>query len=351
MDLGFLSASQPRNTQAIGQSRLLQPAGHLCPIALEQGWQVGDDHKEVTKLQELTYELKVGDAMTEDVVTVAPQTTMDELREIMRVRRISGTPVLESGKLVGVVSVEDLINALADGEIDTTVGEKMARGVKTLRADEPLIRAVGQFARLNYGRFPVVNREGQLVGILTQGDIVRALLHELEVGYREEEIHRYRASHFFEDIVADETAVVFGYYVPGKDFGTAGAASSSLKTTLHRLGLSPPVIRRVAVATYEAEMNVVIYTDGGEIVAEVRPDRVRIEVDDTGPGILDIERAMQPGFSTAPEWVREMGFGAGMGLPNIEACSDVMRLDSTLGVGTRLEIIIHIDESQADVRA
>jgi CBS domain-containing protein/anti-sigma regulatory factor (Ser/Thr protein kinase) len=304
-----------------------------------------EESKEVTKLQELTYELRVSDAMTKDVVTVAPQTTMAEFREAMRVHRISGTPVLENGQLVGIVSIEDLIEALADGEIGATVGEKMARDVKTLSAEEPLVRAVGQFAHLNYGRFPVIDGEGKLVGILTQGDIVRALLRELEVGYREGEIQRYRASHIFEDIVADETALVFGYYVTGKDFNAAGAASSSLKTTLNRLGFPPPVIRRVAVATYEAEMNVVIYTDGGEIVAEVRPDWVRIEVIDTGPGILDIDRAMEPGFSTAPEWVREMGFGAGMGLPNIQRCADVMRLNSTLGVGTRLEIIIHIDES------
>ncbi|MFL7794132.1 MAG: ATP-binding protein, partial [Anaerolineae bacterium] len=197
------------------------------------------------------------------------------------------------------------------------------------------------------GRFPVVDREGQLVGILTQGDIVRALLRELEVDYHAEEIHRYRASHIFQDIVADETALVFGYYVIGKDFNAAGKASSSLKTTLNRLGISPPVIRRVAVASYEAEMNLVIYTAGGEIVAEVRPDRVRIEVIDSGPGIPDIELAMQPGYSTAPEWVREMGFGAGMGLVNIKSCSDVMRLDSTVSEGTHLEIIIYTDKEKS----
>ena len=303
--------------------------------------------KEVTKLQELTYELKVSDAMTKDVVTITPYVTMAELREILRAHRISGMPVLEDGKLVGVVSLEDLINALADGELDVTVGEKMIRDVKTLYADEALVHAVGQFARLNFGRFPVVDREGQLVGILTQGDIVRALLRELEVDYHAEEIHRYRASHIFQDIVADETALVFGYYVIGKDFNAAGKASSSLKTTLNRLGISPPVIRRVAVASYEAEMNLVIYTAGGEIVAEVRPDRVRIEVIDSGPGIPDIELAMQPGYSTAPEWVREMGFGAGMGLVNIKSCSDVMRLDSTVSEGTHLEIIIYTDKEKS----
>jgi CBS domain-containing protein/anti-sigma regulatory factor (Ser/Thr protein kinase) len=303
---------------------------------------VGENReKEVTKLQELTYELKVGDAMVRDVVTVAPETMMTEFREILRVHRISGTPVLENGQLVGMVSLEDLIKALASGEFDTAVREKMTRDVKTLYSDEPLVYAVGKFSRRKFGRFPVVNRHGDLVGILTQGDIVRALLKELEVDYRTEEIRRYRASHIFEDIIADETALVFGYHIVGGDFNAAGEASTSLKTTLNRLGISPSVTRRVAVATYEAEMNVVIYTDGGEIVAEVRPDRVRIEVKDNGPGIADVEQAMQIGFSTAPEWVREMGFGAGMGLPNIQACADVMRLDSKAGEGTRLEIIIY----------
>jgi CBS domain-containing protein/anti-sigma regulatory factor (Ser/Thr protein kinase) len=306
-----------------------------------------DKGKEVTKLQELTYELKVEDAMTKEVVTVTPQATMAEVREVLRVHRISGTPVLEDGKLMGIVSLEDLINALADGELGATAGEKMMRDVKTLYADEALVHAVGQFARLNFGRFPVVDREGQLAGILTQGDIMRALLRELEVDYHAEEIHRYRASHIFQDIVADNAALVFGYYVIGKDFNAAGKASSSLKTTLNRLGIPPPVIRRVAVATYEAEMNLVIYTAGGEIVAEVRPDRVRIEIIDTGPGIPDIELAMQAGYSTAPEWVREMGFGAGMGLVNIKSCSDVMRLDSEVDVGTHLEIIINIDKEKS----
>lgn len=309
---------------------------------------MGEVKKEVTKLQELTYELKAGDAMTRKVITVTPQTTMAEFREILRAHRISGTPVLEDGRLVGIVSIEDLIKALASGESDATVGEKMTRAVKTLYADEPLVHVVGQFTRLGYGRFPVVDRNGNLVGIITQGDIVRALLKKLEVEYHEEEIHRYRASHIFEDILADETALVFGYHVVARDFNAAGTASGNLKTTLNRLRIAPPVIRRVAIATYEAEMNIVVFTDGGEIVAEVRPDRIRVEAWDKGPGIPDIELAMKPGYSTAPEWVREMGFGAGMGLPNIKACADVMRLESTVGVGTHLEIIIYTGEEERE---
>ena len=265
---------------------------------------------------------------------------MDEFREVLRVNRISGTPVVKDGKMVGIVSIEDLIKALSAGELSTTVGEKMVRNPVTLYADEPLVHAVSRFSQFRFGRFPVVNRNGDLVGIITQGDIVRAMLKRLEVDYREEEIHRYRASHIFEDILADEVALVFGYRVAARDFGRAGEASSGLKKTLTRLGIHPNVLRRVAVATYEAEINIVVYTDGGEIVAEVQRDRIKIEALDKGPGIPDIEQAMLPGFSTAPDWVREMGFGAGMGLPNIKSCADRMDLKSTVGVGTHLTIII-----------
>jgi len=209
-----------------------------------------------------------------------------------------------------------------------------------------IVHAVNKFARLGFGRLPVVDRQGNLVGIVTQGDVVRGLLRQLEMDYHEEEIHRYRASHIFEDIIADDLALVFGYRVASGDINRAGEASSGLKKTLSRLGIHPQIIRRVTVATYEAEMNIVIFTDGGEIVAEVGPNRIRIEALDKGPGIPDIEQAMQPGFSTAPTWVQEMGFGAGMGLPNIQNCADEMKLESTVGVGTHLELIIYLPGQQ-----
>jgi len=302
--------------------------------------------KDITKIQELAYEIRVEQAMVRDVITVSPSSDMAEFGEVLRANRISGTPVVEKGRVVGIVSIKDLVKALAAGEMSATVGDKMTPSPKTLYADEPLVHAVSKFNKLRFGRFPVVNREENLVGIVTQGDVVRAMLKQLEVDYREEEIHRYRASHIFEDMIADEVALVFGYRVPAGDINRAGEASSGLKRTLSRLGIHPSVIRRVAVATYEAEMNVAIFTDGGEIVVEVRPDRITIEVLDKGPGISDIEQAMQPGYSTAPPWVQEMGFGAGMGLPNIQACADKMQLDSTVGVGTRLQVIIYLDEKK-----
>jgi anti-sigma regulatory factor (Ser/Thr protein kinase) len=182
-----------------------------------------------------------------------------------------------------------------------------------------------------------------LAGIITKGIIIEGLLKKLEIDYQEEEIHKYRASHIFEDIVADKTTLVFQYHVRGKDFDKGGEVASALKRTLKRLGIHPDIIRRAAIATYEAEMNIIIYADSGDMTVKVEPSRIFIKAEDSGPGIPDIEKAMQPGFTTAPDWVREMGFGAGMGLNNIQKCADGMVLNSTVGKGTVIEIDIGIN--------
>jgi anti-sigma regulatory factor (Ser/Thr protein kinase)/predicted transcriptional regulator len=265
------------------------------------------------------------------------------LKEILRVNRISGTPVLQDGQLVGVISIEDLIKALESGQIGATVSKGVTTAIVTVFDDESVIQAVHKFAHYGFGRLPVVNREGELVGVITQGDVVRGLLQQLEVKYQEEEIHRYRASHIFEDIESDQTGLLLRYRVHPKDFVHGGEASSKLKRALQRLGAKPQTVRRAGIATYEAETNLIIHANnGGEIIAEIRPERIKVTAIDGGPGIEDTERAMQPGFSTAPNWIREMGFGAGMGLNNIEVCADEMSLTSKLGSGTRLEMFFHL---------
>lgn len=298
---------------------------------------------EVTKLQELVYELKIEQAMTKKVITASPDDTLRHLKDVLRINRISGTPVLLGEELVGIISIEDVIKALALGEMDARVGAKMTTNVQTLFADETIMQAVNMFGRFGFGRLPVVTRDGKLVGILTQGDIARGLLRQLEIDYHEEEIHRYRASHIFEDIASDQTGLVLRYNVRARDFSHCGEAASKLKRALERLGAKPAVVRRIAVASYEAETNLVIHaTNGGQLTAEVQPERIRIVVVDAGPGIPDVEEAMQAGYSTAPDWIRELGFGAGMGLSNIKACADEMHLDSKVGVGTRLQIVIRL---------
>jgi CBS domain-containing protein/anti-sigma regulatory factor (Ser/Thr protein kinase) len=302
------------------------------------------ENEKFTRVQELVYELKVDEVMSRKVITVLPETKMNELRKILKDNFISGTPVVNGNRqLRGIVSIEDFINWMMGGKQDATIGEKMSSDVKTVYADEPLVQAVSRFKECGFGRFPVIDREtGNLVGIITKGDIIKGLLKRLEIDYHQEEIHRYRASHIFEDIVADHAALILQYSVIGGDFRQAGKSSSDLKKTLTRLNIHPSIIRRVVISTYEAEMNIVVFTQRGEIRAEVMPELITIKAKDSGPGIPDIEKAMQSGYSTAPDWVREMGFGAGMGLNNIKKCVDKMDLDSTVGKGTNLLMCFNI---------
>nr|WP_231685502.1 ATP-binding protein [Phosphitispora fastidiosa] len=125
------------------------------------------------------------------------------------------------------------------------------------------------------------------------------------------------------------------------DFVAAGEASSNIKHTLQLIGFAPAIIRRAAIAAYEAEMNIVIHARAGALITTISPDRIEIIAADTGPGIPNIDLAMKEGYSTAPDHIREMGFGAGMGLPNIRNVSDEFTLDSALGEGTTLKVIIH----------
>jgi serine/threonine-protein kinase RsbT len=130
------------------------------------------------------------------------------------------------------------------------------------------------------------------------------------------------------------------YKVEGGDFTQAGYASSQIKKTLKLLNVDPAVIKRVVIALYEAEVNIVAHAYRGVIYAQVEGSGIKLRLEDEGPGIPDIERAMTPGFSTASQQVREMGFGAGMGLPNISDNADSFKIESSVGKGTTLYIEI-----------
>lgn len=133
------------------------------------------------------------------------------------------------------------------------------------------------------------------------------------------------------------------YDVSGDDFTRAGEASGAVKKRLKALGYNTDAIRRTAIAMYEAEINMVIHANGGFVDIDIYPDRVEVLLSDTGPGIPDVDKAMQEGFSTAPDNVRNLGFGAGMGLPNIKKYTDEMRIETTLGVGTNLYLTVRVN--------
>ena len=134
--------------------------------------------------------------------------------------------------------------------------------------------------------------------------------------------------------------ISFHYDVPGDDFTRAGEASSSIKKALKQVGLAPDIIRNVAIAMYEGEINMVIHAGGGQIDVDIAPDAVRMVLKDQGPGIQDISLAMQAGWSTAPDDVRSLGFGAGLGLPNMKKYTDEMKIESTVGVGTTVSMTV-----------
>jgi anti-sigma regulatory factor (Ser/Thr protein kinase) len=134
------------------------------------------------------------------------------------------------------------------------------------------------------------------------------------------------------------------YDVSGTDFTLAGAASSDVKRTLKQLGVSPTAIRNVAIAMYEGEINMVIHAGGGEIDVEITETDINIILEDHGPGIENIELAMKEGYSTAPDNIRSLGFGAGMGLPNIKKYADKMNITTEVGKGTTVEIFVSIPQ-------
>lgn len=139
-----------------------------------------------------------------------------------------------------------------------------------------------------------------------------------------------------------EDALVFTYDVDGEDFTRAGEASSDVKNKLKKMGVSPEAVRKAAIAMYEGEINMVIHANGGKITVWLTPELLRMQLADRGPGIENIEKAMEEGWSTAPEDIRSLGFGAGMGLPNMKKYSDKMEIDTVLGKGTTITMEVQL---------
>ncbi|NLJ88676.1 MAG: anti-sigma regulatory factor [Epulopiscium sp.] len=133
------------------------------------------------------------------------------------------------------------------------------------------------------------------------------------------------------------------FTVDGDEFLLAGEASSQVKKVLKQLGVSSAIIRKIAIAMYEAEINMVLHANGGSIDVDITPEKIYILFQDEGPGIKDIELAMQEGYSTASDEIRELGFGAGMGLPNMKRYSDDLKISSELGKGTKVEITVYLN--------
>jgi len=286
---------------------------------------------------ELIYQLKIKDVMNSSVITAKKTDTMQHIKDLMRENYITGLPIVEDKTLVGIVSIEDIIMSLDEGTINMPVEDKMTRNVIVLEDDMPLSFAISYLNKYRYGRFPVLNKKKELVGILTSKNVIRTLLVEMnrEV-LRLEKIHQKqaRAPDLYSEM--DFTTVRF-------DFELAGRASTEIKKALKTRNIDPKIIRRVAIASYELEINQVVHSLGGTISCSIQPDRVTITAADDGPGIEDINSVLQEGWSTADEWIRSLGFGAGMGLPNTKRVSDEFYIESTPGVGTTVRSVVFLN--------
>ncbi len=306
----------------------------------------------ITRAEELAYELRIHEVMTEDVYCISPDMQMEAALDIFQTERFSGAPVIENDALIGILSIEDLIRSLREKDLTAKVRSYMSTDLATVKKHDPVIEALKTFARTKYGRLPVLDEEGALAGIITKGDISNGLLDALQRDYHAEELIRYRASHLFEDIVSDRTSLILRYDIRKGDFIRGGNASSNIKRALLRLGATPQLARRCGIAVYEAEMNLIIHTKhGGTLRVEIEPHKITMEAYDDGPGIEDVNLAMKPGYSTATNEVREMGFGAGMGLVNIKRCVDEMRLISSLERGTNLYMIMYLNDTNSNTQS
>jgi CBS domain-containing protein len=290
-----------------------------------------------TVILELIYRLKVKDVMTRELVSVTLGETMRRVQNLMRDNSITGVPVVSDKRLLGIVSMDDIIRALDFGHINETVEHHMTKNLIVLEDDMPVSFAISYFDRYSYHRFPVLNKHKELVGMVTTRDITTRLL--LEINHEVEHLERMNRSTKVTDGLERD---VHTFAILKHDFENAGFASTEIKKRLKQSGIAPATIRRAAIASYELEMNIVVHSDGGRITAEYGPDEVVILSEDSGPGIEDVDKAMEQGFSTANEWIRSLGFGAGMGLPNVKSVSDEFSIESSAN-GTTVRSVIGFD--------
>jgi len=281
--------------------------------------------------------------MNRNVVSFPPNSSFRDIQLCMKDKRFSGTPIVENGHIVGIISIDDIITAFDKGFIDQKVESYMKRNVVTIPENYSLIAATNLFKKFRFGRLPVVKSQAslELVGILTYGDILSHLLMEINTIAEKFEAQEKTSSGA---VIHGENS--YHFEIPHDNFDIAGVASTTVKKKLTEHGIKQSVIRRIAVICYEAEINVIVHSLGGYMDVTLYDDRVRIFVADEGPGIPDIERAMQPGFTTANEKIRSLGFGAGLGLSNMKRCADKFHIKSSMETGTEIDATVFLEPQQ-----
>lgn len=298
--------------------------------------------KSPNAVDEVIFRLKIQDAMSSDLTTAGREAPLREVQQLMKTRQISGVPIVDDGRLLGIVTVHDIINALDYGYIDARTGDYMSKSLVVLEDDMPLSFAISYFNKYSYRRFPVINRDKRLVGMISSRDILAALINELnqEIQDLEQRVKSEKVS--LPNQIRKE------FYLQKFDFENAGHPSFMLKKLLKEKGVDRKTIRRASVASYELEINVAIHTHGGKITFLLDETKITIIARDFGPGIHNTDQVMEEGYSTANEWIRSLGFGAGMGIPNARRVSDEFFIESEPGKGTMVRSVIYLENKEGE---
>ena len=296
-----------------------------------------------TAMLDLVYRLKVKDVMSKQLYTAGPDTSMKGIQEILKEHNITGIPIAQEHELLGIVSMQDVLTALEENRIDAPARDFMSRKLIILEDDMPISFAVSYFEKYSYHRFPVLDARNKLVGLVTSRDIITRLLIEAN-----RELERLERSTEAEH-PPPSGRIERRFTVYRHDFENAGHASTEIKKLLKQRHMDTKTARRIAIAAYELEMNLVVHSVGGSLKFILDDSRAVIETVDNGPGIADVEKAQEEGFTTAGEWIRALGFGAGMGLPNVKRVSDEFTLTSTAGGSTFARSVIELDTERREI--
>jgi len=300
-----------------------------------------DTNQTPNTIHELIFRLKVKDVMNKKVYTSSKNETLRKVQKAMKKTKVTGIPIIDKEKLVGLVSMDDIVNAFDKGHIDDPTHKHMTKKVISLKDDMPLTIAISYFHKFKFGRYPVLNKEKKLVGIISSGDIISKLLIELnkEVRILEKKLPSKKKS--------NREKIDRQYNIKKLDFENAGKVSTEIKKLLQDRGVNSKILRKVAIASYELEINMVIHSKGGKMSFILNDKKIEIIAEDRGPGISDIKMALKEGFTTAGPTIKSLGFGAGMGLPNIKRVSDRFKITSELKKGTIVKVVIYLKSQEA----
>jgi CBS domain-containing protein/anti-sigma regulatory factor (Ser/Thr protein kinase) len=294
-------------------------------------------------VMEVIFRLKVKDVMGEDKYVAGKNDSLRKIQNLMKEKGVSGVPIVDNDRLIGMISVNDIMTALDKGYIEEKAENFMERKLLVLEDDMPLTFAISYFNKYSYRRFPVISKDQKFLGILSSKDILVTLVSEMnkEIKDLESKIPPPAKMELPSKIYKE-------FKIKKFDFENAGHPSFELKKLLKDKNISKKDIRRASIAAYELEINVAIHSEGGKIVFALDEDKITIITKDVGPGIEDLTKVTESGYSTANDWIRSLGFGAGMGIPNTKRVSDEFDIQSEFGKGTTVKSVIYLEGSLED---